>query len=69
MALTFDDGPTVVDALISALRNASAPGTFFFIGQNVASNPAAAKRVYDAGFGVRHTKIIISATRLTHDLQ
>jgi peptidoglycan/xylan/chitin deacetylase (PgdA/CDA1 family) len=54
LSLTFDDGTSAwTDATIAALRNASAPGTFFFIGQNVASNPGAAQRVFNAGYEVR----------------
>jgi peptidoglycan/xylan/chitin deacetylase (PgdA/CDA1 family) len=53
MALTFDDGTSsFTDSMISALQSASAPATFFFIGQNVGWNPGAAKRAYDAGFQV-----------------
>jgi len=57
VALTFDDGPTpFTDRLLKALNDAGAKATFFMIGNKVAANPAAAKRVADAGMEIgNHT--------------
>ena len=57
VALTFDDGPTpFTDRLLTVLNNADAKATFFMIGNKVAANPAAAKRVAEAGMEIgNHT--------------
>jgi peptidoglycan/xylan/chitin deacetylase (PgdA/CDA1 family) len=50
VALTFDDGPTpYTDRLLGILKANNAKATFFEIGNKVAANPAAAKRVVEAG--------------------
>ena len=57
VALTFDDGPTpFTDRLLTVLNDADAKATFFMIGNKVAANPAAAKRVAEAGMEIgNHT--------------
>ena len=57
VALTFDDGPTpFTDRLLKVLTDAGAKATFFMIGNKVAANPAAAKRVAEAGMEIgNHT--------------
>jgi peptidoglycan/xylan/chitin deacetylase (PgdA/CDA1 family) len=57
VALTFDDGPSpYTDRLLQILNQNEAKSTFFMIGNKVAANPAAAKRVADAGMEVaNHT--------------
>ncbi|MGI9123647.1 MAG: polysaccharide deacetylase family protein, partial [Mycobacterium sp.] len=57
VALTFDDGPTpYIDRLIQVLTDAGAKATFFMIGNKVAANPEAAKRVAEAGMEIgNHT--------------
>jgi peptidoglycan/xylan/chitin deacetylase (PgdA/CDA1 family) len=53
VALTFDDGPNgSTGALINALRNAGAKGTFFNVGQNVQNNRAAAQAQTAAGMWI-----------------
>ncbi len=50
VALTFDDGPAdPTDRLVSILRRADVPATFFMVGQRVAAAPARARRVERAG--------------------
>ena len=57
VALTFDDGPTpVTDRLLKGLNDADAKATFFMIGNKVAANPTAARRVAEAGMEIgNHT--------------
>jgi peptidoglycan/xylan/chitin deacetylase (PgdA/CDA1 family) len=57
VALTFDDGPTpFTDRLLKILVANDAKATFFLIGNKVARDPAAAKRIADAGMEVgNHT--------------
>ena len=57
VALTFDDGPTpFTDRLLTVLNDAGAKATFFMIGNKVAADPAAAKRVAEAGMEIgNHT--------------
>ena len=57
VALTFDDGPTpFTDRLLKVLNDAGAKATFFMIGNKVAADPAAAKRVAEAGMEIgNHT--------------
>ena len=57
VGLTFDDGPTpYTDRLVDVLKDADAKATFFMIGNKVAANPAAAKRVAQAGMEIgNHT--------------
>ena len=57
VALTFDDGPTpFTDRLLQVLTAENAKGTFFLIGNKVAADPAAARRIADAGMEVgNHT--------------
>ena len=57
VALTFDDGPTpYTDRLLQVLDDAGAKATFFMIGNKVAANPDAAKRVAEAGMEIgNHT--------------
>ncbi|MEI7518667.1 MAG: polysaccharide deacetylase family protein, partial [Mycobacteriaceae bacterium] len=57
VALTFDDGPTpFTDRLLTVLNDAGAKATFFMIGNKVAANPTAAKRVAAAGMEIgNHT--------------
>jgi len=53
VALTFDDGPTpFTDRLLRILRDDDARATFFLIGNKVASDPAAARRIADAGMEI-----------------
>src|SRR5882757_9122606 len=50
VALTFDDGPTpFTDRLLKILVDNDAKATFFLIGNKVARDPGAAKRIADAG--------------------
>lgn len=46
LALTFDDGPCrgSTEALLDALGDLDAPGTFFCVGENVAMNPDIVRR-------------------------
>lgn len=57
VAFTFDDGPTpFTDRLLGVLTDADAKATFFMIGNKVAANPSAAKRVAEAGMEIgNHT--------------
>jgi peptidoglycan/xylan/chitin deacetylase (PgdA/CDA1 family) len=57
VALTFDDGPTpFTDRLLQVLTAANAKATFFLIGNKVAADPAAARRIADAGMEIgNHT--------------
>jgi len=53
VALTFDDGPTpFTDRLLQVLADKGAKATFFLIGNKVAADPAAARRIADAGMEV-----------------
>lgn len=53
VALTFDDGPSpVTDRLLQVLRDQGAKATFFLIGNKVAADPGAARRIADAGMEV-----------------
>jgi peptidoglycan/xylan/chitin deacetylase (PgdA/CDA1 family) len=53
VALTFDDGPTpFTDRLLRILRDNDAKATFFLIGNKVARDPAAARRIADAGMEI-----------------
>ncbi|MDF2824284.1 MAG: polysaccharide deacetylase [Mycobacterium sp.] len=50
VALTFDDGPGPhTDRLLQVLAADDAKATFFVVGEKVAANPAAARRIADAG--------------------
>jgi peptidoglycan/xylan/chitin deacetylase (PgdA/CDA1 family) len=57
VALTFDDGPSpFTDRLLDVLRANDAKATFFLIGNKVAANPAAARRIAEAGMEIgNHT--------------
>lgn len=57
VALTFDDGPgPYTDRLLHVLADSNAKATFFLIGNKVAADPAAAKRIADAGMEIgNHT--------------
>ncbi|CAN3130385.1 polysaccharide deacetylase family protein [Mycobacterium sp. smrl_JER01] len=57
VALTFDDGPGPhTDRLLQILRANHAVATFFLIGDKVAADPAAARRIADAGMEIgNHT--------------
>jgi peptidoglycan/xylan/chitin deacetylase (PgdA/CDA1 family) len=53
VALTFDDGPSpYTDRLLDVLTDNAAKATFFLIGNKVALDPAAAKRIAAAGMEV-----------------
>jgi peptidoglycan/xylan/chitin deacetylase (PgdA/CDA1 family) len=53
VALTFDDGPSpFTDRLLDVLNAKGAKATFFLIGNKVALDPAAARRIKDAGMEV-----------------
>lgn len=50
VALTFDDGPSsYTPQILKILRERKAKATFFMLGQQVAANPSAARRVLAAG--------------------
>ena len=55
--LTFDDGPNAnTDRYLALLAEFDAKGTFFVLGQTVASNPAGAQRIVDGGHAIaNHT--------------
>lgn len=57
VALTFDDGPgPFTDRLLQILQANGATATFFLIGDKVAADPAAARRIADAGMQIgNHT--------------
>lgn len=57
VAFTFDDGPTpFTDRLLRVLTSHNAKATFFLIGNKVAADPAAARRIADAGMEIgNHT--------------
>ncbi|MFB1299261.1 polysaccharide deacetylase family protein [Mycobacterium sp. pW049] len=57
VALTFDDGPgPYTDRLLQILRDHAARATFFLIGDRVAADPAAARRIAEAGMEIgNHT--------------
>ncbi|EHB55263.1 polysaccharide deacetylase [Mycolicibacterium rhodesiae JS60] len=57
VALTFDDGPTpFTDRLVQVLKSYNAKATFFLIGNKVTADPAAARRIADAGMEIgNHT--------------
>ncbi len=51
--MTFDDGPTpFTDRLLQVLADHGAKATFFLIGNKVAADPDAARRIADAGMEV-----------------
>jgi peptidoglycan/xylan/chitin deacetylase (PgdA/CDA1 family) len=53
VALTFDDGPSpFTDRLLQVLRDQGAKATFFLIGNKVAADPDAARRIAAAGMEV-----------------
>lgn len=54
IALTFDDGPNPegTEAVLSALQDNGAKGTFFMLGENVDSYPDLARKVADAGMEI-----------------
>jgi len=53
VALTFDDGPSpFTDRLLQVLRDQGAKATFFLIGNKVAVDPDAARRIAAAGMEV-----------------
>ncbi|WP_102143079.1 polysaccharide deacetylase family protein [Mycobacterium hubeiense] len=53
VALTFDDGPTpFTDRLLQVLADQGAKATFFLIGNKVAADPDAARRIAEAGMEV-----------------
>jgi peptidoglycan/xylan/chitin deacetylase (PgdA/CDA1 family) len=55
VALTFDDGPTpFTDRLLKILLDNDAKATFFLIGNKVARDPGAAKRIAEAGMEVEN---------------
>jgi len=59
VAITFDDGPSpYTDRLLDVLTANGAKATFFLIGNKVARDPAAAKRIADAGSGASYQSII-----------
>jgi peptidoglycan/xylan/chitin deacetylase (PgdA/CDA1 family) len=51
IALTFDDGPIPgkTEAILNVLRSYHVPAAFFCIGNRVATSPALARSIYDAG--------------------
>jgi peptidoglycan/xylan/chitin deacetylase (PgdA/CDA1 family) len=50
IALSFDDGPCPqTQSLLTALTKKEVKTTFFLIGQNITSNNAAARAIYEAG--------------------
>jgi peptidoglycan/xylan/chitin deacetylase (PgdA/CDA1 family) len=57
VALTFDDGPgPFTDRLLQILQANDATATFFLIGDKVTADPAAARRIADAGMEIgNHT--------------
>lgn len=57
VALTFDDGPAAdTDRLLGILTANNASATFFLIGDKVAADPDAARRIADAGMEIgNHT--------------
>ncbi|MHA3021615.1 polysaccharide deacetylase family protein [Mycobacterium sp. BMJ-28] len=57
VALTFDDGPTpFTDRLLGVLTDRGAKATFFLVGNKVAADPAAARRIAAAGMEIgNHT--------------
>ncbi|PFG21314.1 polysaccharide deacetylase family protein [Serinibacter salmoneus] len=57
VALTFDDGPNAqTSRLLGILADRDVKATFFMVGQSVASNPAIARAVADAGHQIgNHT--------------
>jgi peptidoglycan-N-acetylglucosamine deacetylase len=58
VALTFDDGPSrYTRKVVGILRDWRAKGTFFVVGEEVAANAGALRKVQDAGFEVAdHTQ-------------
>lgn len=53
IALTFDDGPSpFTDRLLRVLAARGAKATFFLIGNKVAANPDAARRIDNAGMEI-----------------
>ena len=53
-ALTFDDGPHAqgTPATLDALAAASAPATFFLVGEQVLRNPSLAREIVSAGHAI-----------------
>jgi peptidoglycan/xylan/chitin deacetylase (PgdA/CDA1 family) len=66
VALTFDDGPSrYTPKVVRILRRAGAAGTFFVVGEEVAANTAALRKVTSAGFEVGdHTQTHARMTAL-----
>lgn len=54
IALTIDDGPrpTISEKLMSGLKEANAPATFFYVGSNVLLNPSIAAEAAQRGFTI-----------------
>lgn len=58
VALTFDDGPEpgATDQILEILQETDTKATFFLIGQSIADNPEAARKVAEAGHEIgNHT--------------
>ncbi len=66
IALTFDDGPGPQTASIARwLRRHEVPATFFLVGSSVEADPAAARRLHEAGFALgNHTESHTDLSRL-----
>jgi peptidoglycan/xylan/chitin deacetylase (PgdA/CDA1 family) len=69
VALTFDDGPGPhTDRLLQVLAAGDAEATFFLVGEKVAADPAAARRIADAGMEIgNHTWSHPDLTTLSAD--
>jgi peptidoglycan/xylan/chitin deacetylase (PgdA/CDA1 family) len=75
-ALTFDDGPHPLGtpAVLEVLARASAPATFFLVGEQVARDPALAREIVAAGHRVglhchRHRNLLrLSPAQVRDDI-
>lgn len=77
VALTFDDGPypNNTGQLISTLKKADVPATFFLIGVEIQRHPAEAKQLVDAGFEIgnhsyRHDSLVFKSVKtIANDIE
>ncbi|MDP4083271.1 MAG: DUF4309 domain-containing protein [Bacillota bacterium] len=76
VALTFDDGPDLINTpkIVEALKQANVRGTFFFIGEKVQKYPDVVKAAYENGYIIgshsffHHRLTLETATEIQRDL-
>src|SRR5262245_11294104 len=75
VVLTFDDGPLppYTDRVLEILKSECVKATFFLVGRHARANPAAVRRIYNAGHTVgthsqNHPLLTMSARRAEHEI-